>query len=1468
MTTIDQKVVEMRFDNKQFEAGVKETMISLENLNKGLKLEGATRGITELNSAAKGVSLAGLEAGVNGIADKFKAMSIVAITALTTIAHQAIITGQTMIKSLTVDPIKTGLSEYETNLNSIQTILSNTQWQNTGLKQVTDALQILNEYSDQTIYNFAEMARNIGTFTAAGVKLDVAVNAIKGIANLAAISGSNSQQAATAMYQLSQALAAGKVALIDWNSVVNAGMGGKVFQDALMETARVHGVAIDKIIKDAGSFRNSLETGWLTSGILTETLSKFTGDLTAEQLKTMGYTEQQIQGILKMGKTAQDAATKVKTFSALINTLQESATSGWAQTWQLVLGDFDEAKELFTGVNNVLGGFISASADARNKVIGDWKELGGRAAIIQSIENVFTGLLSVLAPIRDAFREIFPKTTGQQLYEFSVLIRNFTEGMRATSETADKLRRTFAGVFAIFGIGWDIVKEAVKTLFQLFGIASKGSGDILEVTANVGDFLVALRQAIKEGNAIAKVFGAIKAVLEVPIKLLVAFAGYIAGLFQGFDAQAAVKAITGLVGKIEPLTRLGEVVASVWSKTMDVLDDVWVFFLKLSNNFAGFFGEFGGHVAEALRGIDFGDVLGAINTGLFAGLVIMIRNIFGKGGSGGLFHSIKESFDQLTNTMQTMQNTLRAATLLQIAAAIGILTISVNTLSKIDAVGLTRALTAITVMFGQLIGVLAIFEKMSGFAGLAKLPLITAGLILLGVAIDILAVAVKKLADLSWEELAKGLTGTTVLLGTLVATVQLMPPAPGLIATSAALILLGGAVKILASAVGDLAGYSWEELAKGLVGVGAVLGALTLFTKFAAVEKGGVLSGAGIVLLAAGIKILASAMQDFATMSWENIGKSLTALLGSLTIIAAALVVIPPTAPLAALGVLGVAISIGMIADALAKMGGMSWADIGAGMTAMLGAFTIIALALTVIPPTAPLAAAGILVVALSLGMIADALQDMAGMSWGEIAKGLVTLAGSLAIIAVAMNVMTGALPGAAALLVVAASLAILAPILQMFGQMSWEEMGKGLLMLAGVFTVLGLAALILSPVIPSLLGLGLAITLIGAGLALAGAGILAFSVGVAALSISGAALVATLVAIVGGLIGLIPMLAEQIGLGLVVIAGVIGNAGPALTKAITTLLIALLDAIIAISPKLEEALLVLVALLISVLVDAVPKLAEAGYKILLGVLGAIRDNIRQVTDIALSIIAQFIKGLGDGLPKVLDAGAKFIIAFINGLADTIRNNSEELGKAGGNLATAIIEGMAKGLLGGASKVTDAAKKVAKNALNAALDFLGINSPSKVFEEQVGKQISAGAAVGIDKNAYLVEEAVVNMGSNALDTMKDTISGLSKVIDGPVDLTPRITPVLDLSLIRKDAETIGSMFRTTPISLEGTIRSAKDASAGFEDNRQTTADNDADSRGGDTIYNQYNTSPKALSSAEIYRQTKNQLSKAKEATTP
>ena len=346
-TTVDERVVEMRFDNKQFEQNIQTSLSSIDKLKHSLNLEGAAKGLESVNTAASRCNMSPLSNAVETVKIKFSAMEVMALTALQNITNSALNAGEKLVSAFTIDPIKSGFQEYETQINAVQTILANTSSKGTTLEQVNNALDELNHYADMTIYNFTEMTRNIGTFTAAGVDLNTSVAAIKGIANLAAVSGSTSQQASTAMYQLSQALAAGTVKLQDWNSVVNAGMGGQVFQDALKETARVHHIAIDELIKDEGSFRETLSKGWLTSDILTETLAKFTGDLNENQLRTMGYTDEQIQSIVKMGQTANDAATKVKTFSQLFDTLKE-------------------AKERLTEVSDIFSGFIGASADRRN----------------------------------------------------------------------------------------------------------------------------------------------------------------------------------------------------------------------------------------------------------------------------------------------------------------------------------------------------------------------------------------------------------------------------------------------------------------------------------------------------------------------------------------------------------------------------------------------------------------------------------------------------------------------------------------------------------------------------------------------------------------------------------------------------------------------------------------------------------------------------------------------------------------------------------------------------------------------------------------------------------------------------------------------------------------------------------------------------------------------------------------------
>lgn len=492
MSSIDERVIEMQFRNDQFEQGVKKSLISLENLKKGLNLDKSSKSLSNLESTAKNFSMKNLASDVASISDRFSTMGIIGMTALQNITNSAIATGKTLVSALTIDPVKSGFQEYETQINSVQTILANTESKGTTLDQVNAALDELNHYADMTIYNFTEMTRNIGTFTAAGVDLDTSVQAIKGIANLAAVSGSNSQQASTAMYQLSQALAAGTVKLQDWNSVVNAGMGGQVFQDALKETARVHGVAIDQMIKDEGSFRETLSKGWLTSSILTETLSKFTGDLNESQLKTMGYTDEQIASIIKMGQTANDAATKVKTFTQLFDTLAEAMQSGWTQSWEYIVGDFDQAKESLTVVSDTLSDIINNSANKRNDLLYD---------ALTSNYDKFIKSVNDAGIETTAFQDRVKAAINENGGDADALVQKYgslEKAIRAGAVSSDLLKKSLGGVanlnidrlLHLKDTGDDVknVQEALKQLG--YNLSKYGSDGLIgsETTAAIKAF--------------------------------------------------------------------------------------------------------------------------------------------------------------------------------------------------------------------------------------------------------------------------------------------------------------------------------------------------------------------------------------------------------------------------------------------------------------------------------------------------------------------------------------------------------------------------------------------------------------------------------------------------------------------------------------------------------------------------------------------------------------------------------------------------------------------------------------------------------------------------------------------------------------------------------------------------------------------------------------------------------------------
>lgn len=1220
--TVDERVVEMRFDNKQFESNVQTSLSTIGKLKQSLDLRGASKGLENVSAAAKTCNLSGLTGAVDTVQAKFSALEVMAVTALANITNSAVNAGKRIISALTIEPVRSGFEEYETQINAIQTILANTESKGSTLQDVNQALDELNHYADLTIYNFTEMTRNIGTFTAAGVDLETSVSAIKGIANLAAVSGSTSQQASTAMYQLSQALAAGTVKLQDWNSVVNAGMGGQVFQDALKETARVHGIAIDQMITDEGSFRETLSKGWLTAEVLTETLSKFTGDLTESQLKQMGYTDEQITSIIKMGQTANDAATKVKTLSQLFDTLKEAAQSGWTQTWELIIGDFDQAKELFTGISDSVSNMLNASADRRNNLLegalsNNWEKLiskineagietktfeerlketatshgldvealieqygslekvfrsgaastdilkeavnslrsgmvdlssvsreldmwstgddvkkvqealqkqgldigqtgvdgilgpatqsaikafqelkdieptgvvdestlnalkeatsetknltgnidklidgidklGGREKLIESFKNIFKTLGDVVKPVKEAFNEVFPPTTSKQLSKLIDKFKSFTDGLKISDETSDKLKRTFKGVFSAV----DLLKKGFSSIISPIGkfLGSGGLNGIIDgllnITASVGDFLTSLNESGNVSEFLSKLSD---------------------GIFDTFRGIAGV--IDPALEKVESLGDVFSVVkTTICNAATNIFDAVKNVFSWIKENVS---------VGDLFAGLASGGIFAVAKK--LSGVLSTIKE-----GIEGLFEKktskIAEQFSDLLNgvkdAISSFTTGIKVASLIGIAAAIAILSVALNSIAKIDPDKVVTSLSAIGVMLGELSGTLFVITKVLSKNGSKGLIKAGASMVLIAAAVKVLADAMVKMADLSWEKIGKGLTAMGGGLLELSAAMKIINGAKVSLSTSVAMLALAKSCRMLGDALAKFSVFSWDEIGRGLSAMGGALAEMTasLSVLSKAGGFGALLGGTGMLIAVQSLDEISENLERLGNLSWEQIKRGLAAMGGAFGEFTASLGILSAVGGFGSLlggtGLLVAVQSLDEISENLERLGALSWDEIGKGLAAMGGALGELTVSLGILSAVGGfgslLGATGILIAVQALEPIAIALSNIGSLSWEEIGKGLAGMGGALAEFTAALSVLSlsggfGSLLGGTAVLIAAQSLEPIAATLSEIGAMDWDEIAKGLVGMGGALTEVG----VVSALVGNLGGLG-----------------------------------------------------------------------------------------------------------------------------------------------------------------------------------------------------------------------------------------------------------------------------------------------------------------------------------------------------------------------------------------------------------
>ena len=1090
--TVDEKVVEMRFDNAQFERNVTTSMGTLDKLKKALNFKDSSKSLETVSAAAKKVDMSGLYNGVETVRMKFSALEVMAVTALANITNSAVNAGKRMISALTIQPVKDGFAEYETQMNAVQTILANTQKEGTNVKMVNAALDDLNHYADKTIYNFTEMTRNIGTFTAAGVKLGTSVSSIKGIANLAAVSGSNSQQASTAMYQLSQAIAAGTVKLMDWNSVVHAGMGGQVFQDALIRTSEHLQTGAKAAIAAKGTFRESLQTGWLTTEVLTQTLDQFsTAADTQEEYEAavkkfvdQGYSKEEAKQMADMAKTAGDAATKVKTFSQLIDTLKEPLGSGWAETWRTVIGDFEEARELWTSVSNILSDAINKSSDARNAIVKEWADLGGRTAMIDSFRNAFNALLSVTTPIKEAFNYVFPPATAKQLLKITENVRNLTAKMRLSDSAAAKLEKTFEGLFSIVSIGTKIIGgigSAILKLATSKGVSSLAS-HLLNLGAAIGEVISKMNESIKM-DSIANGLGK---GIDFISGLLVSFLNIIDNVSDDLNKKFKIDGFLGV------LDTLSNAVSKTFSYITDNLSHFHSIFTTIGSVVSKGIALIGEYISKGISwihdNISFGDVFtGLVGGGLFVtatkiiSLIDLIKDkinsLFGKKDDNKLTQIIDKfgsALDSLHDSLQTFTTGIKATSLLAIAIAIGILAGSMDTLSKLSVEDIGKSLFAIASLFSMLTLSFKSLNKTLSKYNTKGLIKAAGSILILAEALKVLSKAIVTLSGLSWGGIAKGLTGVGGGLIELCSGIKAINGVKIPLSTSLALLALAESCKMLGDAMSKFGKLSWGEIAHGLIGMGGALG------EFVAVLKGlnkvsgmhSIFSGGSLLIAVQSLSALASGLSKFGQMDSDSIKRGLVGMGGSLAELATVLSAIGKIAGFSSLfaagSILAVTQGLDDIANALFKFGIMSWDAIKQGLVGMGGSLAEVGTVITAVGKLAGFsslfAAGSILAVTQGLDDIANAFGNFGSMSWDEIAQGLVGMGGALAEVGTVITAVSklagfSSLFGSGSVLIVIQGLGDLSNAFGNFGSMSWDEIAQGLVGMGGALAEVGTVA-------------------------------------------------------------------------------------------------------------------------------------------------------------------------------------------------------------------------------------------------------------------------------------------------------------------------------------------------------------------------------------------------------------------------
>ena len=1306
-----------------------------------------------------------------------------------------------------------GLNEYKDKLGSIQTIMANTEWeipdQTLRMRKTSKALEDLNQYADKTIYSFADMTRNIGTFTAAGVGLEDSATAIKGISNLAAVSGSSTLQASTAMYQLSQALSSGRVALQDWNSVINAGMGGKLFQDRLTAMGEKLGHARDM----TKSFRDSLQDGWLTSEVLIATL------------KEMSVDEQMLK-----------AATEVKSFSQLVGTVQEAIGSGWAQSWEYLLGGFEEAKSMWTNIGNIVNPFLQddqgtyfdtvlemerSLGNYRNAMLKTWKDMGGQQALFDGITSSIKFLIGSLDSLRSGFRSVIG-TYQESAATLTQLTFKFRDFAKSLSENV-YIQGTMTSIGKTLGTAFQFVGTVLSKIGYGMGIVS-GSGNGLILTfKNIADSITNFLNGIMHSNnvmvglvAIGKTIGNVFGILVSVFKIAVTIVRQFFGAFSGGDGggfKSFTTTLANITGKIREFVeelekgiKSSNMFASVGNFISGIFQGIgaaisgavnWIKQFKMpefkfENPFKNLFSDSGDDTGEAkakfklkiskigeaikealsemwekVKSVaskySLADIMNIILAGLatFAGfklfkgkssnpVVDILKEMFGGILDAGkdIGEKMSEVLGGVGDALKSFTTSVKAGSLFLIAAALGILTLSLKALAKLDAEQLTKASIAIYTLSRMLT---AAMSRLSNMRSMPKGQM--ASMIGFAISMRILVSAVKSISDLNPEQLTNGLMGVASLMGMMVLVLKLLDKTQGMGTGLFKMIGFAIAIRILVSALAKLKDMNADQIQNGLLAVIGLIGSMSLAMKLLDGVKVKLGSIVAMITMTISLTVLVHLMKKLAEMSPQNIEKSMSAIFSLLAMMVIATQSLRgASVPLGSLGALiTFTLSLTVLVFAIKQLSAIDPGALAVSVTAIGVLLAELVLATRFISGAKPnLGTMGtLLAFATSVYILVQALLPMTSVPWTSLAKStiamVVLMAGLVASSVILSNTSGGfgrSLGVAAQLLAFSVVMISIGHVVTQLAAIPWTSLAKsvgaivvvlgamvaatavmsgmGLGGVAGVASLLILSVALMALVVPikvlstiPLAALGVALLALAGGLAiLVVAGVAATGAAVGLLALS-AAMVAFAVAAVGLGAGI-----ALAGIGLTMILQVLvslAKAGPDILRGLIAALDALLKALAERAPQMMDSLIKIIKTTLNGLVEIIPEMVMFGIKLVIGLIKGLNEALPQLFSEGMKLLKTIADAFIQNMPIIIQTGLDVAIAFINALGDGLIKVKDKLIPALEKMFKIILDivlKLLKDLIGPILKgIVDILQPVVDFIINILKDLADILAP-------------------------------------------------------------------------------------------------------------------------------------------------------------